>query len=71
MEFIVGKTYEIDHKRKGLFKITITETNEEFLSGVITEGTTKTMLAHNTRTAGDDISIRKSLIKTAKELNPA
>ena len=58
---IIGKTYKINHSRKGIFHITATGETEEWLYGVIVKGTATKLNGDVYAAKGDKITIRKSL----------
>lgn len=65
MEYILGKTYEVNHSRKGKFSIEILSQNDEWLTGIIKKGMAGAMLDYNEKGEGEKITIRKSLINSA------
>jgi len=62
MEYENGKTYLIDHSRKGRFIIKINRQCETWLHGIITDGRAGAILDYNEGLVGDEITIRKSHI---------
>jgi hypothetical protein len=60
--FEIGKTYKIDHQRKGVFTIRVESQNEDTVTGIITSGFAGAMMAYNEKDIGDKISLRKSMI---------
>ena len=65
MEYENGKTYLIDHSRKGTFAMTITSQDPEWLNGIIAGGKAEAMLEENEKEFGDDITIRKTHVLDA------
>lgn len=68
VKFEVGKTYRVQHSRKGTFILLVTSKTDEWVTGTIMEGTAKAMLDYNVREAGEDITLRLSFINSAVEL---
>lgn len=60
---VVGKVYDVDHQRKGKFRIEVTAVDGEWITGDMVEGTTITALPMNSRTVGEEVTIRESLAK--------
>lgn len=61
----VGKTYHVDHVRKGKFTIKVTAVNGEWVEGVIIGGRVKyASAAHsNEGYVGDAVTVRTTLAK--------
>ena len=57
MEIRVGKTYKVNHRRKGKFVMRVTEVDPIWVTGVIVEGRTKAIIDYNTRDTGDTITV--------------
>jgi len=57
----IGKTYLVDHQRKGQFSIKVESQSDIWINGTIIAGTTKAMLSDNVREKGEKITIKKSL----------
>lgn len=68
VKFEVGKTYRVQHSRKGTFILRVTSQTDEWVTGTIMEGTAKAMLDYNVKEAGEDITLRLSFINSAVEL---
>lgn len=47
VKFEVGKTYRVQHSRKGTFILLVTSQTDEWVTGTIMEGTAKAMLDRN------------------------
>lgn len=73
--FEVGKTYKIDHSRKGKFSLTVTSVSETWMTGIIVEGTANAMMDYNTKEAGEEITVRRTHVtiipdKIKKKIKP-
>ena len=55
-----GKIYAVRHRRKGIFKIFVESQDDEWLTGLITEGEADAILDYNRREQFEEITIRKS-----------
>lgn len=64
----VGKTYKINHTRKGRFSIRVESNDGEWVKGLVVSGKAGAMMAHNEREAGEEITVRKSLISSFEEV---
>ncbi|MCE9567414.1 MAG: hypothetical protein K8U57_35890 [Planctomycetes bacterium] len=64
-KYDIGETYIINHSRKGIFGLKVTGQDGEWLHGVVAGGTAKAMLGYNFREAGEEITVRKSQIRSA------
>ncbi len=62
-----GKTYLIDHPRKGVFVMRVDNHCDVWASGIIVDGKVNAMLDYNERSTGDKIAIRIDLINSAVE----
>lgn len=60
MTLEIGKTYKINHSRKGVFEGKVVGFDDVWVQVLITSGYTQAILAHNERQRGDTISIRES-----------
>lgn len=56
----VGKTYLINHSRKGKFCGTVTSINDEWADVTVTSGKAKAMLSYNECGPGEALTIRRS-----------
>ena len=56
----VGKTYEVNHARKGEFVLAITAVNDEWITGNLIEGEPRYLLDCNKRIKGEELTIRRS-----------
>ena len=57
----IGKIYLVNHDRKGQFVIKVTSVRDDFVTGIILNGHTSTMLHYNEQYEGELITIRMSL----------
>ena len=64
----IGKDYQVLHTRKGRFDLHVESINDGWITGVIIGGKAKYMSANSDREAGEEITIRKTLISSFKEL---
>jgi hypothetical protein len=71
MNIEVGKIYKVIHDRKGIFVLQVTSVNDEWISGIIIDGETNTVLRENKSYEGDGIQIRKSLASFSLILSPS
>lgn len=60
-KYEIGKTYNINHSRKGKFGIIVTGQCDTWLSGTVV-GTAGAMMEYNVKDDGESITVRKSLI---------
>lgn len=60
-----GKTYLINHARKGTFVMKIETQDDIWAYGVIVGGKADALLDYNVKTAGDPITIPISFIRSA------
>lgn len=66
----IGKTYHIDHRRKGKFMGIVTHADDEWATVLITSGKARAMLDYNERETGETVTVRLSLA-TFTELEAA
>lgn len=59
MSFENGKTYEVTHSRKGRFTLRVENQSEEWLTGLIVDGT-----------ESEEITVRKSFLSNSSEVTP-
>jgi hypothetical protein len=57
----VGKVYQVNSQRKGKFMMRVTDVNDKFITGVITNGKAGAMLSYNEREQGEEVTVRQSL----------
>ena len=57
----IGKTYAVNHRRKGLFKLKVLSLGNDFVTGNIVEGKTTCVLESNDKYEGEEITIKSSL----------
>ena len=62
-----GKTYLVNHSRKGTFAMRVNGQCATWAHGVIAGGKANAMLDYNEKFAGDDISVRISHLQSAIE----
>lgn len=67
MELQSGKTYLIQHSRKGTFMMKVKSQDSNFTYGVMAAGKACAMMEHNERFKGDDIGVRTAFITNAVE----
>lgn len=68
-ETLVGKTCAINHSRKGKFTMHVTADDDEWLTGTIVDGRARAMLPENEREIGEDITVRRSLIRSIEVID--
>lgn len=56
----IGRTYHVNHSRKGQFKMQVTGVNGEWIEGKIVSGEAQ-MLARKNVEAGEEITVREGL----------
>ncbi len=56
----VGKTYAVDHQRKGKFVMQVTSRDDEFVTGIVVQGKAKAMMRYNEREVGEEVTVRES-----------
>lgn len=64
----IGKTYEVNHLRKGTFVFKVTGIYKDFMDWIIINGTANAILEENVRTKGEEISLRIEFCQL-KEIN--
>lgn len=57
----VGGTYLVRHVRKGIFGMRVSHVSDEWVDGVVVNGTAKAVLDYNVKEVGDEITVRRSL----------
>ena len=62
-----GKTYLVNHARKGTFMLTVESQCDEWVNGIIAGGEASAMLDYNVKQKGEKITSRKSFIRSAVE----
>ena len=62
-----GKTYLVNHSRKGTFMFLVESQDDEWVTGTVTGGKASAMLDYNVKQCGEKITSRKSFIRTAVE----
>lgn len=60
MELQNGKTYRVNHSRKGTFVGRLIATSGEWVTLEITNGKAKAMKGRNEREAGEEVTVRRS-----------
>lgn len=66
MNYENGKTYIINHSRKGTFGLHVESQDDEWLYGYVAGGTAKAIMDYNVKETGERIAVRKCLIKEPK-----
>jgi hypothetical protein len=56
----VGKSYKVFHGKKGTFRITVTEINGEWITGILIDGCDKATMRNNIWQLGEQIIIKNS-----------
>ena len=56
----VGKTYTVNHSRKGAFTGRLLGFDDTWATVLITDGKAKAMLDYNEREEGEEVTVRKS-----------
>ena len=67
MEYINGQTYKINHSRKGVFTAQVNSQDDTWLNCTIVSGKAGAILKYNERETGEEITVRKSLIRNAEK----
>jgi len=62
-----GKTYLVNHSRKGTFAMRVNSQCETWVHCVVTGGTAKAFLTYNEAHKGDEIGLRISHLLSAVE----
>ena len=63
MNLIEGQIYKVNHSRKGVFNLMVTNQDKTWVTGLIVEGKAGAILEYNEREQFEDITIRKELCK--------
>ncbi len=63
----VGKTYLVNHSRKGTFTARMTRVDDTWATGVITGGHAGAMLDYNDRDKGEEVTMRLTLCKFTEQ----
>jgi hypothetical protein len=69
MSIEVGKVYDVQHQRKGSFRMRVMARDGEWVDGQIVSGKARAMLSYNEREAGEAITVRESFC-TFTEVTP-
>lgn len=64
----IGKTYNVTHCRKGNFTVQVISETDAWVTGVITDGHTKTMCPENMKSVGEEQPMRKSFLRAIVEV---
>ena len=64
----VGKTYKVTHSRKGTFVVEVTKMTAVWMTGVMQEGTTWTMISGNQKGVGDEVTLRIGFLRKIEEV---
>lgn len=58
-----GKTYLINHDRKGTFMARIQSVNDGWVDAVVTGGKTTSKVGYNVKTSGESIRFKQALVR--------
>lgn len=64
----IGKTYKINHSRKGTFIAKAIGTDGEWITVEIVSGVADAMMDYNAATAGEKVTLRISHIRSSEEV---
>jgi transcriptional regulator CtsR len=53
-----GQEYEVRNQRKGTFQMRVTKIDDEWITGMITEGVASAMMRYNVRDVGEEVTVR-------------
>ena len=62
IELEIGRTFKVEHQRKGTFWLQVSGINDEWVTGIIVAGNPNMILKINERVEGDEITVRKSFL---------
>ncbi len=62
------KTYLLNHERKGRFTMLVLKQDDTWIHGVIVAGSAGSYLDYHTRDLGEEVAVRKSLIRSHNEV---
>ncbi len=62
-----GKTYLINHCRKGVFFMRVDNQSDDWAHGIIVAGRTNARLDYNEKLVGDRVDVRIDLLDSAVE----
>lgn len=65
MNYENGRVYIINHSRKGKFGMLVEKQDDEWLYGKVAGGTANAIMDYNIKETGEEITVRKCLIKVA------
>lgn len=65
MDLETGKTYEINHTRKGRFTARVTGQDDEWVDLEVVAGQAGAILSYNRADVGEPVTVRKSFITSA------
>lgn len=71
LNFQIGKTYKVDHSRRGRFTIKVTQLSDEWVTGVVLDGAPKGIRGDVTADHGEELTSRISLIYILEEVKGA
>ena len=66
-EIETGKTYLVNHSRRGQFFIRVDRKCDDVVVGIITKGKTRALLGCNEKSVGDKIGMSTNLLLSAVE----
>lgn len=61
-DLVVGDTYQVNHRRKGIFTVQLTKVGRDWLEGTLVEGDPRYMRDHNAVVQGAPMILRNDLI---------
>lgn len=59
----IGKEYEVDSSRKGIFKGELKNVTDEWATFKITQGKAQAMMLYNERYTGEEVTVRREFCK--------
>ncbi len=59
----VGKSYKVNHSRKGKFILKVTHLTDTWATGVVAAGKAEANLPHNEREQGESVTLRIAFCK--------
>lgn len=64
----VGDVLDVDHTRKGSLVLRVTKLDKTWMTGTIVEGVARAMNPDNVREAGEEVTLRRSMITRQKRV---
>ena len=59
MEVLIGKIYQVNHKRKGAFKIKVISIYDKYIDGIVIEGKVDAILKEDRKFKGEKVTINR------------